>query len=336
MNYAPGMAAQITSAVEAARLAALRSYAILDTLPEQAFDDITLLAAHICDAPIALVSLVDEDRQWFKSHHGLDATETPRDWAFCAHAIATPDAPFVVSDATRDARFRDNPLVIGEPEIRFYVGAPLVTDDGHALGTLCAIDRVPRELTPRQMNCLVALSRQVMAQLELHRVVRQLATETTTDSLTGVDNRRGFDLKIRDEMARSNRYGNALALLLVDIDHFKRFNDTHGHPAGDRALRRVAAILETSVRATDTVARLGGEEFAIILPNTTPEGAFTLAERCRLAIAQADWPGAGVTVSVGISNVEPSTETVEQILERTDQALYEAKDQGRNRSVVSR
>lgn len=160
---------------ESARLAELHSFDILDTLPEQSYDDITALASHICGTPIAIVSLVDQDRQWFKSAIGLDAAESPRDVAFCAHAILRPDELLIVPDATRDSRFANNPLVAADPAIRFYAGAPLVTDTGNALGTLCVIDRVARDLTPDQERALRALSRQVMAQLDLRRAVADLS-----------------------------------------------------------------------------------------------------------------------------------------------------------------
>lgn len=158
---------------ESARLAALRQYRILDTDPEQAFDDLALLASEICDTPIALITLVDEDRQWFKAHVGIDVRETARSVSFCAHAIAG-HAIFVVPDALADARFRDNPLVQEDPRIRFYAGAPLVTPEGHALGTLCVVDREPRTLTDRQAKALDALRRQVEAQLELRRNLVEL------------------------------------------------------------------------------------------------------------------------------------------------------------------
>ncbi|MFW6092811.1 MAG: SpoIIE family protein phosphatase [Pseudomonadota bacterium] len=159
---------------EQARIAALREYEILDTLPEPAYDDITRIAAQVCGAPVALVSLVDADRQWYKARWGTELRETPRTVAFCAHAIADPTRVMVVEDASRDPRFADNPLVTGEPGIRFYAGAPLVTEAGHALGTLCVIDREPRRLSDAQLESLRALARQVVAQLELRRSLAEV------------------------------------------------------------------------------------------------------------------------------------------------------------------
>jgi anti-sigma regulatory factor (Ser/Thr protein kinase) len=158
---------------EQGRLAALARYRILDTEPEPAFDDLTLLASQICDTPIALITLVDEDRQWFKSRVGISLQETSRSIAFCAHAIQH-DAIMVVSDAAGDDRFRQNPCVVGEPHIRFYAGAPLVTPDGHALGTLCVVDSVPRALTAEQVQALDALRHQAVSQLELRRNLIEL------------------------------------------------------------------------------------------------------------------------------------------------------------------
>ena len=159
---------------EAQRLAALREYRILDTAVEKAYDDITALAAYICDVPIALISLVDESRQWFKSRLGLRRQETPRDVAFCAHAILQTE-PLIVRDAMEDERFADNPLVLGGPHIRFYAGFPLTTPEGLALGTLCAIDRKPRQLSTEQQRAMQALARQVMALLDLRRASSHLA-----------------------------------------------------------------------------------------------------------------------------------------------------------------
>ena len=160
---------------EEARLAALRSYKILDTDPEKAFDDLTILASHVCETPVALISLIDADRQWFKSRVGVDLTETSREVSFCAVAIQHTDL-FVVPDATKDPRFSSNPFVVADPKIRFYAGAPFKSSDGYPLGTLCVVDVVPRQLTPSQQNALLALSRQVQAQFELRKNLLELRT----------------------------------------------------------------------------------------------------------------------------------------------------------------
>ena len=162
------MGTPIMSPNEAARVSALQKYAILDSEPEQAFDDLTLLASYVCKTSMALISLIDEDRQWFKSRVGISATETSRDIAFCSTAIQQPDV-FVVPDALQDERFRTNPLVVSEPNIRFYAGVPLINEDGYALGTLCVIDRTPRNLAPEQETALKALGRLVLMQMEFRR-----------------------------------------------------------------------------------------------------------------------------------------------------------------------
>ena len=175
---------------EKKRLKVLWQYEVLDTVPEEVFDDLTDLAAKICEAPIALISLVDEDRQWFKAKVGTTVSETSRDFSFCAYAI-TQSGPFIVPDATCDQRFANNPLVTSEPKIRFYAGAPLITPDGHALGTLCVIDRVPRELRLEQKQALRILAHHVVSQLELRRRSRELGDV------------RGENARLKDELQNS-------------------------------------------------------------------------------------------------------------------------------------
>ena len=207
---------------EAQRLETLRCYGVLDTLPEQAFDDLTMLAAQICQVPIAVVSLVDENRQWFKSIIGLDAKETPRDVAFCAYSILNPDELLEVQDAMLDPRFADNPLVTNDPHIRFYAGAPLVAPDGHALGTLCVIDRVPRQLSTEQKGALRALSRTVIAQLELrtaNRRAKEQVEERTADLQQEIEIRRESEEQIR-QLLKENE--TILNNALVGIVHFKQ------------------------------------------------------------------------------------------------------------------
>src|ERR1700716_4066666 len=182
------------------RVAALQKYAILDTEPEQAFDDLTLLASFVCKTPIALISLVDENRQWFKSKVGLDTSETPRDIAFCSTAIQQVDV-MVVPDTLKDERFRNNPLVVSEPRIRFYAGAPLITEEGYALGTLCVIDQKPRELAADEKEALKALSRLVLGQLEFRRNL-MLLKEALNDRTKDEHERQAESQKLQSTLMR--------------------------------------------------------------------------------------------------------------------------------------
>ncbi len=321
---------------ETLRRAALENYAVLDTPPEQAYDDLARIAAQICGAPICLVSLVDEARQWFKARVGIEAVETPRDVAFCAHAILQRDV-FEVPDARLDPRFADNPLVTAAPSIRFYAGAPLVTPDNFALGTLCVIDRKPRRLNETQREGLAALSRQVVAQLELRRNLASLSAANvrlealaTTDPLTGLKNVRAFREFLEEEFTRAIHASEPLSVILLDVDHFKSYNDAYGHPAGDAALRKVAQALKLVTRRGDLVARYGGEEFVVALPNTSHRRAYMMAERLRETIAGETWPLRPVTASLGVASLPASVAGPQSLVDLADQALYVSKAQGRN------
>ena len=194
------MGAPMMSTNDAARVDALQKYAILDSEPEQAFDDLTLLASYVCKTPMALISLVDEDRQWFKAKVGISATETSRDIAFCSTAIQQTEV-FVVPDTLKDERFRTNPLVVSEPHIRFYAGAPLINEDGYALGTLCVIDRAPRNLADDQEAALKALSRLVLMQMEFRRNLL-LLKEALSDRTREEHERERELKKVQDQLLR--------------------------------------------------------------------------------------------------------------------------------------
>lgn len=342
---------------EADRLRALSRYQILDTAPEAGYDDLVSIAAAICGMPMGSVSLIDADRQWFKARLGLEAPETSRDHAFCAHAILDPHAVMVVPNALLDARFSDNPLVTGSPGIRFYAGAPLLSADGMPMGTLCVMDNQPRELQRYQLDALDALSRQVSSLLELRKASHGLALQlrdrewyeqqlqkfseelelqnadlheqVRLDALTGLANRRALGAAL--ELALDG--GEPCCVALLDIDHFKAVNDTHGHAAGDDVLVQVANTLRASSAGHGLLARYGGEEFAWLLPGTDLEQATLQCEYLREAVkfASAALP---VTVSVGVAMARTG-DSIASLLQRADAALYAAKHAGRDRVITS-
>ena len=182
----------------------LWQYDVLDTVPEALFDDLTELAAGICEAPIALISLVDEKRQWFKSRFGTTLTETSRDVSFCSHAIKQPDL-FIIPDASKDPRFASNPLVTSDPKIRFYAGAPLTSPDGYALGTLCIIDKVPRELRDQQKQALRILARHVVSQLELRRRSKEASSAPPPPSAEDTSSLKEEITHLKAELTKARR-----------------------------------------------------------------------------------------------------------------------------------
>ena len=342
---------------ETARLAALAGYGILDTLPEASYDDLVAIAAGICDAPMSSVALFDADRKWFKSQRGFSLASMPRHVAFGAHAIERPNEILVVPDVLADTRFVDNPLVRGEHKVRFYAGAPLVNSSGAAVGTICVMDRTPRDLAPFQREALAGLSRQVVNLLELglaHRKLTshlserewyerqllgyqkeliaenaQLTEVTRTDPLTGLLNRRAFSGILETAIAGTMFDCEPLSMAIVDIDHFKAINDRNGHPAGDKVLIAVANALKASCGGNRSVARIGGEEFAIVFPNANLEQAQLECERLR-AIVEAMQHDVPMTVSIGLASLTIGG-TVSSLYALADKALYAAKHGGRNR-----
>jgi len=312
------------------RLDALARYDVLDTPPEECFDRITRLVTRIFDVPTSTITLIDGHRQWFKSRQGMEASETGLNRSLCHRAVLS-GAPLIVENALADGRVAENPCVVGEGGIRFYAGIPLRTPDGNAIGTLCALDTKPRTFTAHDTEILSELASLVMSELELRALAR-------TDALTGAMSRRAF----RDEAARAvalaRRHRHDLSLLMLDIDHFKRVNDTYGHAAGDRVLSAVHATCREGLRASDGIGRLGGEEFAILLPLTPSAAAVEVADKVRSSIARqrvtvAD-ESIAVTASFGIAGLDRSVADLDTLLERADAALYAAKADGRNRSSL--
>ncbi|WP_216838224.1 EAL domain-containing protein [Falsiroseomonas tokyonensis] len=320
------------------RLQALHATGILDTPPDARFDAFARLAAHLCGTPMAFVSLIDTDRQWFKAAIGLDLRETPRSTAFCAHAILQPDRVMVVEDASQDPCFRDNPVVSGPPHLRFYAGAPIIDREGHALGTLAVADHAPRSLSPATARALSDIAQGVAAAIELRSSLDLARSAALRDPLTGLGNRPLFEQRLEEAIARARGpEGHAFAVFCLDLDRFKAVNDLLGHAGGDALLREAARRLTASVRTTDTVARLGGDEFAVILSGpVTHQEAEALAVRLIEALsAPFEYDGQPVPIrtSVGYALAPADGLDSDALMRRADNALYAAKNQGRGRQM---
>ena len=447
---------------EQERLAELKKYNILDSEPETIFDGMVQLASYICQTPIAAISLIDTDRQWFKSIVGIDATQTPRDVAFCAHAILQDDV-FIVPDALKDERFFDNPLVSSGPEIRFYAGIPLITSNGYHLGTLCVIDTVARELHKKQLEAIKTLADSVMAHLDLrlsHTEIRKYVDElqlsatifesasesivvtdhenfiitanpafsaitgyaieevigktprilksgkqdekfyqkmwnqlnetgywdgelwnrrkngeeyaewlsikvvynedgskrmhvalfsditekkmadeliwkqANYDMLTKLPNRQLFNDRLDHEIKMAHRTEHSLALLFIDLDFFKAVNDTMGHDIGDLLLIKAAQRISGVVRESDTVARMGGDEFTAILPQIDSlADVKRVAENIVKTLSQPfDLNGEEIIISasVGVAMYPQDANDCKELIKYADKAMYHVKQQGRN------
>ena len=313
---------------EIARLAALRRYEVLDTEPEAPFDKITALVRTVLGVPISIISLIDAKRQWLKSVLGPLPQEMPRELSFCAHTIRAR-APLMICDALADKRFAQNPAVTGSPYIRGYLGVPLETPDGYNIGALCAIDVAPREFSSQDIETLKSFAAIVVDELELRNLAR-------LDQLTGAVTRRAFLEEVGQAIGRFKRYGHPSSIIMFDIDHFKRINDSYGHSAGDAVLRAVGAACNALSRDCDNFGRLGGEEFGVLLPDTA-DGVLTAAERYRETLATLvipGYPALRITASFGIASLTPGADR-EQLLAKADAALYAAKRGGRNQCRVA-
>ncbi|OUR73512.1 GGDEF domain-containing protein [Methylophaga sp. 41_12_T18] len=306
---------------EDSRLETLRSLHVLDTPAEERFDRLTRLAKQLFHVPIAVVSLVDANRQWFKSCFGVDATETGRDISFCGHAILG-EGIFLIPNATEDPRFSDNPLVTGPPHIHFYAGCPLSAADGSKLGTLCIIDTVARQLADDELTALKDLAS--MAEQELMAV--QLAT---LDELTNISNRRGFISLAEKSLTLCHRQQINASLIFLDLNKFKQINDNFGHAEGDRALIAFATLLKQSFRESDIFARIGGDEFVVLLTGANNNLAKHVIKKFQLllqAYSKASKLEYQLTFSYGLVSVDfESDYSIDSLLSQADSLMYENK-----------
>lgn len=323
---------------EAIRLARLRALNILDTAPEAVFESFTRLARSILEVPISAVGLMDKNRQWFKSIQGLCIAEAPRSEAFCAHAILRPHEILLVPDALEDARFADNAMVTGEPHIRFYAGAPVLDAEGTPLGTLCVIDRVPRELDMRQLQHLADLAAGVSAALQLHGALQSLGDVTRTDALTGTGSQAALDVALDQLRAAPPRNG-AVAMMMIDLDGFRQINDMFGHAGGDAALQEVATRLRRMLRPRDLLARLGGDQFALLCFGARSARAIAGIEaRMRIAMADTftlDGVVVPIRISVGAAIFPDDDADPEAVLALADARLYARKRGREDRTALA-
>ena len=320
---------------EAARLAALASYYVLDTPPDSRFDRFTNLAARQHGAPVSLLSLTDAKRNWFKSRVGIDISESPRASSFCTHAILAPHQVMVVENAAEDPRFMENPLVAGAPYIRFYAGAPIVTPEGHALGTLCIIDYRPRKFSHEARESLQDLAACAASLLELHRDGVESAGNGDQDRLTGLLSRRYFTSILDRFIRQAGNEGEqpSCGLICLGLDHFKLFNAMHGFAAGDALLREVARRIKACLREGDKAARFGGDEFAVLLPSAVDAADVMLVASRLMATLQAPFAYKGkvlpVSISAGWAIAPDDAADAETLLRRAHLALDDAKRGGR-------
>lgn len=313
---------------EESRLQALERILLLDSDSDPNLDRIVCLASQIFHTPIALISLVDRERQWFLSRIGLEASETPREMAFCAHAIAG-DGVLVVPDASLDSRFDTNPLVCGEPGIRFYAGAPLTDSGGHKLGTLCVIDRVPHPFDGEQRHLLEMLSAQVVRELELRRQAAHCPQ-------TGLFNRASFLRLGQKEFERARRTHGSLSLLTLLIEPTPPAEDAPAEPEGDRTLNRTADLCRRLSNPDDLLGRLGPWELGLLLIDHGGErgpdiagavlaGGPTLEEPSDAP--PSDTPPRQASLRIGISRLQGRDEGFSDLLIRSDNALCLAAPQ---------
>ncbi len=314
---------------EAARIAALHSYNVLDQPQQEDLDAAVRLAAYICGTPRAEINLIDSDRQWQAAAFGGERGEQSRADSMCARVIMSSE-PVFVPDASKDPEFAGNASVSGAvSSVRFYAAAPLVTRDGHSIGTVCAFDSTPGELSDLQLALLQDISAQVIALFEMRKMAASLSRIASRDALTGLANRRSAEMAIANAIARAERGLGTPSVVVVDLDGFKPVNDRFGHGVGDAVLRSVAERLTRTARTVDTVARIGGDEFVVLLESTGGPGAVAALGRLRESMAGGWTEVIGdstveVGASLGITTYRPG-DGVASLIARADAEMYADK-----------
>ena len=334
---------------EQQRLEVLQRYRVLSPLALRNAGALAAAASVGTGQPIVCAAVTERHRDRFSCWHGPAASRDAVE-AFCARANLS-EAAFAVSDARTDPHFAGHPIVQGEPGVRCFAGAPITARDGERLGTLCVLGPRPAAFGPNEMLYLDTLAALVAETLtfrsaaryavkdliEAERIKRRYYDLAMTDGLTGALNRRAFHDVARRDLARCVRHARDLAVVALDVDHFKAVNDTHGHAVGDAVLRELCACIGRSVRDEDALGRLGGEEFAITLPETSEAAAHALADRLRRTVRQLSFEGRDgpfrVTISMGVAAARPGERSLAAALKRADAALYRAKASGRDRVV---
>jgi len=316
---------------EVLRLAALYRYGVIDTPPEPQFDRLVRLAAKLFGLPMALISFIDDERQWFKANYGVPGTEVPRCDSFCSVTIER-EGVLVIPDAASDVTFREYPGVLSDPHVRSYAGAPLVTPDGLKIGTFCVFGPVARTFTQEDAEMLESLASMAMDELMLRQALDELSQMAMNDALTGLPNRVQFRQALSEACSRAKLSGEKVVVGLLDLDRFKSINDTFGHASGDALLVEVARRLKASTSTGDVVARISGDEFVLLLTDVrSGEDVEVVTRRLEDRFAEPFVIGGQdvfVHWSLGLSVYPDDTSEVDVLLSQADAAMYRMKRGG--------
>ena len=324
---------------EQARLAALHRYNILDTLPEPHFDRLVELAVHVFGLPMALLTFVGKDRQWFKANQGVPFSETLRCESFCAVAIEQ-EGVMVIPDVDRHEHFRTYPVVLGEPYVRSYAGAPLVTPEGQKIGTFCILGTEPRAFTEKEQHMLVSFAEIAMDELRLRQALQDLSEMAMNDTLTGLPNRVQFRHQLIDACRRADVSGEKVVVGLLDLDRFKLINDSFGHATGDLLIIEVARRLKEATATSDVVARMSGDEFILLFTDVRSVADIALVTKRLQDSFGVPFVIAGqelfVHWSLGLSVYPDDARELDALLSHADAAMYRVKRAGGGHTAFQR